>query len=265
MNEISNGNGLHAGTKEAKGQLFGVGVGPGDPELLTLKALKVIQQADVIAYFARKGKSGHARAIVGPHLSGFHHEEPLIYPVTTEIDTHDVRYGEAMRAFYARSETCLRTHLDAGRTVAVLSEGDPLFFGSYMHLHVRLVGSYDTCVVPGIMAMSASWAALKRPFCQGRDIVTVLPGTLDDDALTACLAGSNAVALMKVGRHLPRLRRLLDALGLLERAHYIEYCGQAAEQHVPLADIPDDMLAPYLSLILIPGARAFDSKHKGHT
>ena len=239
-----------------KGQLFGVGVGPGDPELLTLKALRVIQRVDVIAYFARKGKLGHARAIIGSHLSGFHHEEPLIYPLTTEIDARDVRYTEALEAFYTQSEARLRAHLDAGRSVAILSEGDPLFFGSYMHLHVRLHPDYDTQVIPGITAMSASWATLKRPFCQGQEVVSVLPGTLTDEKLTPHLQRSDAIVIMKVGRHLARLRQLLDAHQRLEEAYYIEYCGQPAEKCLPLQQLAPDAQAPYLSLILIPGARA---------
>lgn len=242
-----------------KGRLFGVGVGPGDPELLTLKALRVLQQVDVIAYFTRKGKLGHARAIVGPHLSGFHHEEPLVYPLTTEISARDPRYAAALDAFYTQSEARLRTHLEAGRSVAILSEGDPLFFGSYMHLHVRLHDDYETQVIPGITAMSASWAAMKRPFCQGQEVVSVLPGTLADEQLALHLERSDAIVIMKVGRHLARIRQLLDRLQLLDGAQYIEYCGQPSERCMPLSQLAPDDAAPYLSLILVPGARALSA------
>lgn len=238
-----------------KGQLFGVGVGPGDPELLTLKALRVLQRVDVIAYFTRKGKLGHARSIVSSHLSGFHHEEPLVYPLTTEIDHRDPRYTAALDEFYCQSEVRLREHLDAGRSVAILSEGDPLFFGSYMHLHVRLQGDYTTQVIPGITAMSASWAAMQRPFCQGREVVSVLPGTLTDEQLSNHLSSSDAIVIMKVGRHLARIRQVLEQLQLLNEAHYIEYCGQPTEKILPLAQLEPEACAPYLSLILIPGAR----------
>lgn len=241
----------------AKGRLIGVGVGPGDPELLTLKALKALQQAEVIAYFARKGARGHARTIVAPHLSRAYHEEALIYPITTEIDARDRRYGAILEAFYAHSEARLRAHLDTGRTVALLSEGDPLFFGSYMHLHVRLCQDYDTRVIPGITAMSACWASVQQPFCQGREVVTVLSGTLASDQLTLQLKRSDAAVIMKVGRHLPRIRQLLETLKLLKRAYYIEYCGQPAERSVPLMQMAPDAQAPYLSLILIPGAHIF--------
>lgn len=237
-----------------KGQLFGVGVGPGDPELLTLKALRVLQGVNVIAYFTRKGKLGHARAIVSPHLSGFHHEEPLIYPVTTEIDQRDPCYSEAIEQFYVQSEARLRRHLDAGRSVAILSEGDPLFFGSYMHLHVRLYNDYETHVIPGITAMSASWAAIKRPFCQGKEVVNVLSGTLTDEQLRCHLSQSDACVIMKIGRHLPRIRKALEQLALLERAHYIEYCGQPTEKVMPLSQLDPLAQAPYFSLILVPGA-----------
>lgn len=245
-----------------KGQLFGIGVGPGDPELLTLKALHVLQRVDVIAYFARKGKVGHARSIVSSHLSGFHHEEPLVYPLTTEIDHSDPRYIAALDEFYAQSETRLRQHLNAGRSVAILSEGDPLFYGSYMHLHVRLYNDYTTQIIPGITAMSACWAAMQRPFCQGREVVSVLPGTLTDEQLSTHLQRSDAIVIMKVGRHLARIRQLLERLQLLNDAHYIEHCSQSTEKMLPLAQLEPEATAPYFSLILIPGARAlFSAKH----
>lgn len=243
-----------------KGRLFGVGVGPGDPELVTLKALRIIQNVDVIAYFARKGTRGHARAIIEPHLSGFHHEEPLVYPLTTEINAQAPRYTAALETFYVQSEARLRMHLEAGRSVAILSEGDPLFFGSYMHLHVRLHNDYDTQVIPGITAMSASWAAIKRPFCQGQEVVSVLPGTLTDEQLVGHLERSDAIVIMKVGRHLPRLRLLLDRMQLLGDAQYIAHCGQPNERCLPLAQLAPHEAAPYLSLILVPGARALSAE-----
>ena len=170
----------------APGRLIGVGVGPGDPELLTLKAVKAIETADVVAYFAKAGNLSNARAIVADRL-GHAVELPLHYPVTTEIDRRDERYKSAILGFYEQSAAAVAAHLDAGRTVAVLSEGDPLFYGSYMHVHCRLAGRYPTEVIPGITAMSGAWSEAGVPITQGDDILTVLPGTLEESVLAARL------------------------------------------------------------------------------
>src|SRR5690606_29276817 len=184
------------------GTLIGVGTGPGDPELLTLKAVRAIERADVVAFFAKQGNESNARRIVAEYLAG-QLEEPLLYPVTTEIDRNHADYKAATSAFYAEAAARLAAHLDAGRNVAVLSEGDPLFYGSYMHLHVRLAPTYTTEVIPGITAMSGCWSAAGLPLVQGDDILSVLPGTLDEAALAARLDSSDGAVIMKVGRNLP--------------------------------------------------------------
>ncbi len=161
------------------GRLIGVGVGPGDPGLLTLKAVDAIKAADVIAYFAKAGNASNARTIVAGQLNGAE-ELPLLYPVTTEIPKEDVAYRDVITAFYDTSAKAVAQHLDAGRDVAILSEGDPLFYGSYMHLHVRLSQTYPTEVVAGVTGMSGCWSAIGTPMTQGDDVFTVLPGTLPE-------------------------------------------------------------------------------------
>jgi precorrin-2/cobalt-factor-2 C20-methyltransferase len=160
------------------GRLIGVGTGPGDPELLTLKAVRALQEADVVTYFAKRGSNGNARGIVGPHYRETWIELPLVYPVTTEIHKDSRDYREAILGFYEESVHKVEEHLEKGRTVAVLSEGDPLFYGSYMHLHVRLCDRWPTEVIPGVTAMSGCWSQTGTPIVQGDDILTVLPGTL---------------------------------------------------------------------------------------
>ena len=160
------------------GRLIGIGTGPGDPELLTLKAVRALAEADVVAHFAKDGRSGNARATVAGFLRPEVVELPLRYPVTTEIATSEPAYGAAIGGFYARSAEAVERHLRAGRTVAVLSEGDPLFYGSYMHLHVRLAPRYAAEVIPGVTAMSGSWSQAGLPLVQGDDVLSVLPGTL---------------------------------------------------------------------------------------
>ncbi len=234
------------------GRLIGVGTGPGDPELLTLKAVHALQEADVVAYFAKRGSNGNARAIVGPHYLETWIELPLIYPVTTEIDKDSKDYREAILGFYEESVHKVEKHLENGKTVAVLSEGDPLFYGSYMHLHVRLSDRWPTEVIPGVTAMSGCWSQTGTPIVQGDDILTVLPGTLSEFELTRRLADTDAAVIMKVGRNLPKIRKALAAAGLLDRAIYVERGTMANTRSERLADKADNE-APYFSIVLVPG------------
>lgn len=233
------------------GRLIGVGTGPGDPDLLTLKAIRAIEAADVVAFFAKEGNGSNARASAAPYL-GRAEELPLFYPVTTEVHRHDPAYVSAITAFYDASAQAVATHLDAGRTVAVLSEGDPLFYGSYMHLHVRLAHRYETQVIPGVTGMSACWSDAGAPIAQGDDALAVLMGTLGEDELARRLAGADAAVIMKVGRNLPKIRKALAAAGQLERALYVERGGHAQNRVIPLKDKSDDR-APYFAIVLVPG------------
>ena len=233
------------------GRLIGVGVGPGDPGLLTLKAVDAIKAADVIAYFAKAGNASNARTIVADHLNGTE-ELPLLYPVTTEIPKEDAAYREAITAFYDASAKAVAQHLDAGRDVAILSEGDPLFYGSYMHMHVRLSQRYPTEVVAGVTGMSGCWSAIGTPMTQGDDVFTVLPGTLPEYELERRLADANAAVVMKIGRHLAKVRRALDRAGRLDRAIYVERGTMANASVMPLVDKLDGC-APYFAIVLVPG------------
>ena len=233
-------------------RLIGVGVGPGDPELMTLKAMRALERADVVVHFARNGSTGNARRTVNGHLRAGVEELPLIYPVTTEIPKHEAGYVDAMAAFYEQAAARIAARLDAGRTVAVICEGDPLFYGSYMHLHVRLSARYPTEIVAGVTAMSGCWSAVGAPIAQGDDVFTVLPATLPEDELTRRLADADAAVVMKVGRNLPKVRRALERTGRLARAIYVERGTTANEVTMPLADKTDDD-APYFAVVLVPG------------
>ena len=239
-------------TGKRTGRLYGVGTGPGDPELLTLKAVRALGQADVVAHFAKRGHAGNARKIVDAHWRPEMIELPLAYPVTTEIDKQHDDYKAAIRAFYEESAGAVEAHLVEGRTVAVLSEGDPLFYGSYMHLHVRLAHRFPTEVIPGVTAMSGCWSASGLPIVQGDDVLTVLPGTLAEDRLARRLADTDSAVIMKLGRNLPKVRRALTAAGKLNGAVYVERGTMANAMAIPLADKPDDE-APYFALVLVPG------------
>lgn len=234
------------------GKLIGVGTGPGDPDLLTLKAVRAISTADVVASFAKRGNASNARAIANSHIHSGQIEELLDYPVTTEIHRHDAAYRAQIKAFYDEAAERLGGHLDAGRTVAVLSEGDPLFYGSYMHLHVRLSPRYETEIIPGITAMSGCWSAVGVPLVQGDDVLTILPGTLDEAELARRLADTQGAVIMKLGRNLPKVRAALAQAGRMQGALYVERGTMDSASSVPLSYKTDDS-APYLSLVLVPG------------
>jgi precorrin-2/cobalt-factor-2 C20-methyltransferase len=234
------------------GKLFGVGVGPGDPELMTLRATRVLAEADVIAHFAKAGHASHARTIAAAHLRSGVTELPLHYPLTTEQPKCSNFYRDAIRAFYDAAAAKIAAHLEAGRVVAVICEGDPLFYGSYMHLHARLAPRFPTEIVAGVSGMSGCWSAAGMPIAQGDDVFTVLPATLPESELARRLADANAAVVMKVGRHLPKLRRALATSGRLTRAIYVERGTLADAVTIPLSAKPDDA-APYFAVVLVPG------------
>lgn len=234
------------------GRLYGLSLGPGDPELLTLKAARLLDSVPVVAYFAKRGSPSNARAIIAYRLRPGVVELPLLYPVTTEIPHKDPAYRAALNAFHDKAAADIAAHLNAGRDVAVASEGDALFYGSYMHIHVRLAHLFPTEVVPGITAMSGAWALAGLPIAQGDDVLTVLQGTLDEDTLAARLADTDAAVIMKLGRNLPRIRTALARTGRLDQALYAERVGTPAQRVLRLAE-RDASSAPYFALVLVPG------------
>lgn len=234
------------------GRLYGVGVGPGDPELLTLKAARLISSAPVVAHFAKAGNDSHARRTVSAHLGSGSIELPLLYPVTTELPRHSAAYQAQIAGFYDISAARVAAHLDAGRDVVILSEGDPLFYGSYMHLHVRLADRYPTEVVPGVTGMAGCWSGSGVPIAQGDDVLSIVPGTLSEEALMERFSGAEAVVVMKVGRNLPKIRRALERAGRLARALYVERATMPEALTMRLPERGDEP-APYFSIVLVPG------------
>ncbi|MDX2647032.1 precorrin-2 C(20)-methyltransferase [Streptomyces sp. PA03-1a] len=233
------------------GRLYGVGLGPGDPSLMTVRAVEVIRSADVIAYHcARHGRS-IARSIAAAHIRPEQIEERLMYPITTETTDHPGGYRGALDDFYAESAELLAAHLDAGRTVAVLAEGDPLFYGSYMHMHKRLADRYPAEVIPGVTSVSAAAARIGRPLVEGEEVLTILPGTLPEEELAARLATADAAAVMKLGRTFPAVRRALGTAGRLADAHYVERATMDAERLEMLADV-DPESVPYFAVAVLP-------------
>ncbi|OKJ16212.1 precorrin-2 C(20)-methyltransferase [Kitasatospora sp. CB01950] len=244
----------------AVGRLYGVGVGPGDPSLITVRAAELIGRADVIAYHcARHGRS-HARAIAERYLTGRQVEERLMYPVTVESTDHPGGYRGALDDFYQEASERLAAHLDAGRTVVVLAEGDPLFYGSYQHMHKRLAHRYPTEVVPGVTSISAAAARLGTPLVEAEEVLTIIPGTLPEEELTARLAATDSAVVMKLGRTFPTVRRALERSGRLAEARYVERATMDGERTGRLAEIDADSV-PYFSVAVVPSrVAALDSE-----
>ncbi len=234
------------------GRLYGIGLGPGDPELLTLKAVRCLALVPVVAYFCKKGRRGNARRIADAFMPSGCAELQLAYPVTTEIPVHHPDYAACLASFYAAAAERLAENLAAGRDVALLCEGDPLFYGSFMHLYVRLRGRFPVTIVPGVSGMSGCWTAAGLPMSWGDDVLTVLPGTLSREALRERLLQSDASVVMKIGGNFAKVRAAIDAAGLMDEAIYVERGTMEGEIVLPLREkVLDD--APYFSVILIPG------------
>ncbi|MER6511488.1 precorrin-3B C(17)-methyltransferase [Nonomuraea sp. NPDC001636] len=240
------------------GRLYGVGLGPGDPELVTVRTARLIGEADVIAYHAARHGRSIARSIALPYMRAGQIEELLLYPLTTETTDHPGGYQGALDDFYADCAERLAAHLDAGRTVVVLAEGDPLFYGSYMHMHKRLAHRYPTEVVPGVTSVSAAAAVLGRPLVERGEVLTVLPGTLPAQVLAERLRDTDSAAVLKLGRTFGKVRDALSEAGRLDDAWYVERATMGAERVAPLKDVDPDGV-PYFSLALLasPAERTF--------
>ncbi len=223
------------------GVLYGIGLGPGDAELMTLKAVRLISAAQVVAYPTLAGGSSFARSIAADLIGDGVREVKIDVPMRVER-------GPAQAAYDAASSE-ISAILETGLDVIVLCEGDPFFYGSFMYIYARLKGRFETEVVPGITAMTASAAALGLPLAARNEMLSVVAGPLPDEELRQKINAADSVAIMKVGRHLARIRAVIDGLGLMDQAHYIERATLPAEQKMPLAKAPDT--APYFSMILI--------------
>jgi len=238
----------------APGRLLGLGVGPGDPELITVKALRLLRDAPVVAYLVAKGKKGNAYSIVEAHLRPEQTIVPLVYPVTTEFLPPPLSYDAIISGFYDEAAATVATHLDQGRDVAVICEGDPFFYGSFMYLHDRLAARYPTEVVPGVCSIVACSSALGAPLTYRNQSLAVLSGVLPEEELSKRLAAADAAAVMKLGRNFEKVRRVVTDLGLAGRARYIERATMENQRSLPLAEV-DASSVPYFSMILISGQK----------
>ncbi|WP_299437102.1 precorrin-2 C(20)-methyltransferase [uncultured Rhodospira sp.] len=237
---------------DQKGRLFGLGVGPGDPELITVKALNRLRAASVVAFPSAPGRKGHALTITEGYLRPDQIRLPMVFPVTIETPSTSPDYERQVRDFYDHSAEEIAGHLDAGRDVAVLCEGDPFFYGSYMYLHDRLADRYETEVVPGVCSILAGASVLGTPLVYRDQVLAVLSGVMTEDDLRRRLADADAAVVMKLGKTFAKVRRVIEDLGLMDRAQYVERATMATQRMMPLAEVEPESV-PYFSLILIPG------------
>ncbi|WP_040835776.1 precorrin-2 C(20)-methyltransferase [Nocardia brevicatena] len=234
------------------GKLWGIGLGPGDPELVTVKAARVIGEAEVIAFHSARHGRSISRSIAAPYMRPGQLEEHLVYPVTTETTDHPGGYQGAIDEFYEQAAQRLAAHLAAGRSVALLAAGDPLFYSSYMHMHRRLADRFEAEIIPGITSVSAASAALGTPLVEGEQVLTVLPGTMPTEELTRRLRDTDAAAIMKLGRTYPNVRRALADSGRLDGAYYVERASTGRQRVGTAADVDADDV-PYFAIMIVPG------------
>ena len=232
------------------GRVICVGLGPGDPDLMSVRADRLIRGAGHVAFFRKAGRKGQARQIVDGMLAADAVEHPMEYPVTTEIPFDDPEYKRLLSAFYDDWANQLEG-LAKTDDVIVLCEGDPFFYGSFMHLHSRLQGRATVEIVPGITGMSGCWTATDQPITWGDDVLTVAMATLPEEELTRRIADTNALVVMKIGRNLPKLTRALAAAGRLDDAWLVERGTMPGQSVQKLTDFQGD--TPYFAIVLIHG------------
>ncbi|QBF30355.1 precorrin-2 C(20)-methyltransferase [Thalassococcus sp. S3] len=236
----------------SKGTIYGVGLGPGDPDLLSVRADRLVRGAGHVAFFRKAGRPGQSRRIVEGMLRPDAVEIPMEYPVTTEIPLTDPRYNACLSDFYTGCTAKLRTLTEAGEDVVVLCEGDPFFYGSFMHLYTRLKDEVQVEAVPAITGMSGAWTATGQPMTWGDDVLTVLMGTLPEEDLIRHMGAADALVVMKIGRNIDKVRRALKAAGRYEAAWLIEFATMPNQSVCRLAEA-EGKVTPYFSIIVVHG------------
>ncbi|PRQ12049.1 ATP-binding protein [Corynebacterium sp. 13CS0277] len=250
--------------QQPAGRVIGVGVGPGDPELLTVAATKALAAADVVAYHAKPGGRSSARAAAAPYLPETVIEEFLEYPVTTGSTAHPGGYAGALADFYAEATARLGAHLAAGRTVVILALGDPMLYSSYQHLHRALCDlATEARIIPGISAMTAAADVAQLPLAEDDDVLTILAGTMEESALVQALSATDSAVIMKLGRTFPRVLRALAAAGMTERAVLVERIGMDGENATPITQVDPEQV-PYFSVVVVPSPTAATRAAEGY-
>ncbi len=234
------------------GTIYGLGLGPGNPDLMSVRSDRLIRKARHVAFFRKAGRPGQARSIVTGMLDSEVVEIPMEYPVTTEIPLHDPAYNACLSAFYTQCTANLIALAHAGEDVVVLCEGDPFFYGSFMHLYTRLKEVVPVEVVPAITGMSGAWTATGMPITWGDDVLSVLMGTLSEEDLTRHMQIADALVIMKIGRNIDKVRSALRAAGRYDAAWLIEYATMPGQSVTRLSE-SEGKITPYFSIIVVHG------------
>jgi len=234
------------------GTIYGIGLGPGDPDLMSVKTHRLLTNAKHVAFFRKAGRKGQARAIVDGMIPEGAVEFPMEYPVTTEIPLTDPRYNEILSAFYKEVTDHLIALAKSGEDVVVLCEGDPFFYGSFMHIYTRVKDHVPVDVVPAITGMSGAWTATGAPITWGDDVLTVLMGTLDEDKLTSHIAETDALVIMKIGTNFEKVIRALKAGGKYDDAYLVQFATMGKQTVNKLSEVTEKV-TPYFSIIIVHG------------
>ena len=235
----------------AKGQLYVIGVGPGDPELVTVKAVKYIEKADIIAFPTAKGASGNAKSTIEPYITKDHQLMSLTYPVTAGPVADSETYLPLMKNFYDSTAQEMKAELLKGKNIAIICAGDPFIFGSYMYWHARLADEFETTVIPGISSILAAPVELGKPLCHREDVVSIIPATLSEDELVENLTNSTSAVIMKLGRTFPKVVNALKKAGLETKAYYVERATMQNQRILPILEVDPTKVA-YFSVVVIP-------------
>ena len=234
------------------GKIYGIGLGPGDPDLMSVKTHRLLTNAKHVAFFRKAGRKGQARAIVDGMIPEGAVEFPMEYPVTTEIPLIDPRYNEMLSGFYAEVTDHLISLAKSGEDIVVLCEGDPFFYGSFMHIYARVKDHVPTEVVPAITGMSGAWTATGAPITWGDDVLTVLMGTLGEEKLTQHIADTDALVIMKIGTNFEKVIRALKAGGKFDDAYLVQFATMGKQTVNKLSEV-SEKVTPYFSIIVVHG------------
>jgi precorrin-2/cobalt-factor-2 C20-methyltransferase len=234
------------------GTIYGIGLGPGDPDLMSVKTHRLLTNAKHVAFFRKAGRKGQARAIVDGMIPEGAVEFPMEYPVTTEIPLTDPRYNEILSGFYSEVTDHLISLAKSGEDIVVLCEGDPFFYGSFMHIYARVKDHVPTEVVPAITGMSGAWTATGAPITWGDDVLTVLMGTLGEEKLTQHIADTDALVIMKIGTNFEKVIRALKAGGKFDDAYLVQFATMGKQTVNKLSEVTEKV-TPYFSIIVVHG------------
>ena len=233
-----------------KGKIYGIGLGPGDPALITLKSANLIKSSDYIFFFKKKNSESRAFSIVKEIIKDNAFKIALEFPITTEIDSMRKEYKNIMKNFYEQCVIKIDNILKKSRDICLLCEGDPFFYGSFIHIFQRLKERFDIEIVPGVTGMSGAWSSSKIPLVSGNEILTIIMGTLDEAKLKIQIKKSDVLVIMKIGKNFKKIFKVLKEQNLLNKAYLISNATTKKEKIYKLNAINDEIV-PYFSIILL--------------